>query len=176
MANALLSCTPITVTDAEMMQQIGRLRVRAWLADGELPSFVKNQDVWLDEHDTHATNWAILRDGRPIAAARGCVHAQFRDLPDLWCLAGFEQHFIVPIASFNRLVVDPEFRELGLSKVIDRARMKWAEECGCRSIVVITHQVHRIRFLESAGFIRLGFARFSAVSWAPSAIFLRQMQ
>ena len=71
-----LTCTPVVVTDGEMMQQIGRLRIKAWLADGELPSFVRSRDVWLDEHDGHATNLAILRDGHPIAAARICVHQQ----------------------------------------------------------------------------------------------------
>jgi GNAT superfamily N-acetyltransferase len=64
---------------------------------------------------------------------------------------------LTPIASFNRLVVAPRFRGLGLSRRLDIVRLKVAEEMGCRSAVVATPTGEkRIRQLESLGFVVVG--------------------
>lgn len=166
---------PVVVTDAAMMQQIGRLRVKAWKADGELPLIAKDDDIWLDEHDDHAMNWAIVQNGRPIAAARACMHARFGELPDLLCLTGYEHCFQEPVTSFNRMVVDPDFRRMGLSKILDEARVKWAQSNGSSSIVVSSHLDHRVHTLERTGFTNLGLAKESAIWWASSSIFMRRV-
>ena len=41
---------PIVVEDPALLHEVGRLPIRAWKANGELPSFAPNPDIWLDEH------------------------------------------------------------------------------------------------------------------------------
>jgi hypothetical protein len=104
---------PVVVRDARLLEQVGRLRILAWRADGELPSFAPHADTWLDEHDSHALNFAVLFEGRPVAAARMCVHLLAKELPDLASLSGYEDLLSTPIAALTRLVVSPPFEDEG---------------------------------------------------------------
>jgi len=158
-----------------MLEQIGRLRILAWEADGELPPFAPRAEVWLDEHDSHAQNFAVLFDGRPIAAARMCVHVRARDLPDLPSLTGYEGLLNPPIAALTRLVVNPAFRGLGLSRQLDEARLTAARKSGCRSAVGVTHLPNRVRQLSDRGFDKLGESRYRTVSFAPSYVFGKEL-
>ncbi len=166
---------PIVVEDPTVLQQVGRLRILAWEADGELPSFAPKAKVWLDEHDSHAVNWVVLCEGLPVAAARLCVHKRVCDLPDLASLAGYEDSFVTPIAAFTRLVVSPAFRGRGLSKELDGMRLAAAQESGCRSAVVVTHIPGRIRQLNACGFSNLGESRHRTVSFAASYVFGQEL-
>jgi GNAT superfamily N-acetyltransferase len=128
MPSALSVSPPIIVEDPAVLHQVGRLRMLAWEADGELPSFAPNAKVWLDEHDSHAVNWVVLCGGLPVAAARLCVHKRVCDLPDLASLVGYEDSLVAPIAALTRLVVSPAFRGRGLSKELDGTRLAAAQE------------------------------------------------
>jgi GNAT superfamily N-acetyltransferase len=140
-----------------------------------LPSFAPSGEVWLDEHDCHAVNWAVLCEGLPIAAARLCVHKRICELPDLASLVGYEDSLFTPIAAFTRLVVSPAFRGRGLSKELDGKRLAMAEEAGCRSAVVVTHIPARIPQLNARGFQNLGESHHRTVSFAPSYVFVRKL-
>ncbi|MBB5061010.1 GNAT superfamily N-acetyltransferase [Granulicella aggregans] len=166
---------PIIVEDPAVLQQVGRLRILAWEADGELPSFAPRAEVWIDEHDSHAVNWVILCDGLPIAAARLCVHKRISELPDIASLIGYEDSLVPPVAAFTRLVVSPAFRGRGLSKELDGMRLAAAQEEGCRSAVVVTHVPARMRQLRAAGFRNLGESHHRTVTFAPSCVFSRDI-
>lgn len=170
-----LSSAPVVVRDARLLEEIGRLRILAWRANGELPSFAPHADTWLDEHDSHALNFAILFEDRPIAAARICVHLQVQDLPDLASLAGYEDLLLTPIAAFTRLVVSPAFRSRGLSEQLDLVRLAAARAGGCRSAVAVTHVPTRTLHLAKSGFRNLGESRHRTVSFATSYVFSREI-
>jgi GNAT superfamily N-acetyltransferase len=175
MPSVLSPSVPLVVEDAALLQQVGRLRILAWEADGELPSFAPRAEVWIDEHDSHAVNWVSLSKGVPIAAARLCVHKRVCDLPDLGSLVGYEEALVTPIAAFTRLVVSPAFRGRGLSKQLDGVRLAAAQASGCRSAVVVTHVPTRILQLNESGFRNLGESRHRTVSFAPSFVFSREL-
>jgi GNAT superfamily N-acetyltransferase len=175
MSSALSVSAPIVVEDPALLQQVGRLRILAWEADGELPSFAPRAEVWIDEHDSHAVNWAVFCEGLPVAAARLCIHKQICDLPDLASLVGYEDSLVTPIAVFTRLVVSPAFRGRGLSKELDEIRLTAATNAGCRSALGVTHIPARIRQLNALGFRNLGESQHRTVSFAPSFVFIREI-
>ena len=175
MPSALSVSAPIVVEDPALLQQVGRLRILAWEADGELPSFAPRAEVWIDEHDSHAVNWAVLCEGLPVAAARLCVHKRICELPDLASLIGYEDSLVPPIAAFTRLVVSPAFRGRGLSTELDAMRIAAAQEGGCRAAVVVTHVPARMLQLKAGGFRNLGESRHRTVSFAPSYVFSREI-
>jgi hypothetical protein len=163
---------PSVIKEAGLLQQIGRLRIVAWQADGELPSFAPQAEGWMDEHDSHGMNWAFLDEGRPIAAARKGVHTRIGDLPDLPSLAGYEDLLAPPIAAFTRLVVGPEFRGLGLSKQLDDVRLAAARSSGCRCAVVVTHLSRRVDQLQQCGLKVVGRSVHRTASFAPSFVLI----
>ena len=62
-----LELREIAVTEWDMIERIGELRVRAW---GTAVPQANEMTTWLDELDRAARHWAFLRDGLPVAAAR----------------------------------------------------------------------------------------------------------
>jgi GNAT superfamily N-acetyltransferase len=167
---------PTIVSDAAMLREIGRLRIKSWKADGELPSCATDPEIWLDAHDDHASNWAIIRQNKPIAAARLCVHERVENLPDQEIIADFTQLFGPPVGSFNRLVVDPGFRGIGLSRLLDEVRMNAALAQLCKSVVVTSHLQNRINSFQQMGFCNLGKSKHSTVSYAPTFVFLKMLK
>ena len=109
-----LELREIPSTDSVMIERIGELRVRAWQAEVTQPI---RMVTWLDDFDSAARHWVILRDGKPVAAARLSVHSSIEAVPESETYAGvFTEQPAAPIASFNRLVVDPTSRGMGLSR------------------------------------------------------------
>jgi hypothetical protein len=51
MPSGLSFSLPFVVKDPAVLQQVGRLRILAWAADGELPSFAPKAEIWIDKHD-----------------------------------------------------------------------------------------------------------------------------
>jgi hypothetical protein len=150
-----LDVQEISTSDHALIEKIGRLRVRAW--ETEIPDVV-HMGTWLDKFDEVGRHWAVFRDGEPIAAARMTVHQSLADVPEPEVYVGvFPAPLPDPIASINRLVVEPSARGLGLSRKLDLCRIEAAEVCGCRCIVGETPSgIHRVRQLESLGFKNAG--------------------
>ena len=102
-----LELREIAVSEWEIIERIGKLRVRAWRNDKPEMTEITH---WLDDFDRTARHWAVVRDGEPLAAARLSVHACMEEVPDY---EGYIGVFVTPppapIASFNRLVVDTKF-------------------------------------------------------------------
>ena len=145
----------ISASDKRMLEQIGRLRVRAWAT--EVPE-VSRTAVWLDEADATARHWIVVLDSVLVGSGRMSIHATLADVPDAGEYEGvFPVPPPTPVASLNRLVVAPEARGLGLSRRLDLARLEAAEDAGCKSVVGATSSGHRrIEQLESLGFVVIG--------------------
>ncbi|VTR98538.1 GNAT family N-acetyltransferase [Tuwongella immobilis] len=144
----------VEVTDLSLLPAIGRLRVRAWQTELSQPPTMES---WLDDWDATARHWAFLLAGQPVAAARMTIHDSLETLPDAPVYAGiFPEPPPGPIASLNRLVVDPAFRRGGMGTALDRIRIAAAEAAGCRSIVGSSSADRRIAQLQSHGFIIVG--------------------
>jgi GNAT superfamily N-acetyltransferase len=138
-----------------LIERIGELRVRAWRAN---TSFDPAMRTWLDAWDHSVRHWVVLRGDEPVGAARLSVHASLEEVPDPENYADvFGDPPPSPIASFNRLVVDPSARGLGLSKRLDEVRLSAAQAMGCRCAIGATPSGEaRVRQLEALGFRVLG--------------------
>jgi hypothetical protein len=139
----------VSSKDRLLLEKIGRLRVRAWAT--EFPA-IAQMECWLDRFDETAMHWAFLQDGEPIAAARMTVHQALSEVPESEVYEGLPQELApAPIASINRLVVDPSSRGLGLSKRLDLVRLETADKLGCRCVVGDTHSQQRVQQLKKLG-------------------------
>ncbi len=122
-------------------------------------------------HDDDAHHWVICVDDnagvdRVVAAIRMTLHPDIEALPDADVYRGvLPLDFPVPVASYNRMVVDPAHRRRGLSAVLDAVCIEHARIVGARALVGATGSVeanrHRITTMEGLGFVRLGLGSAS---------------
>lgn len=134
-----------------MLAQVYKLRVRAWRArNGAFPAV----ESWSDTYDHIAQHFVIVADDRPVAAARITIHTSLAEAPDGEVYAAVTPADApAPVAAISRLVVCPQYARRGLSRRLDEARIEFARQAGCKS--VIGHTVAgptRIAQLEALGF------------------------
>ncbi|WP_291069182.1 GNAT family N-acetyltransferase [Hyphomonas sp.] len=141
----------ISPDDERLLSAIGQLRVRAWRA--RQPAFPDMRE-WLDDFDLFARHWTLSDNGILVAAARMTVHAELSSVPNAEIFASvFPNGLPGPIASLNRLVVDPAFAGRGLSRALDEARIEAAGKMQCANIIVETFaRTSRAAALELLGF------------------------
>ena len=141
--------------DSQMLEFVGRLRVKAWTTELPAPPAMIS---WLDDFDLIGRHWAFLSDGVPIASARLTIHSSLGEVPAREDFLGLlPADLPLPVASLNRLVVDPGFRGLKLGPSLDEIRLKAAEEMGCLSAIGSTVSgERRVDQLLAAGFQLVG--------------------
>ncbi|RCR67769.1 GNAT family N-acetyltransferase [Larkinella punicea] len=143
------------VTYPDRMDEIGVLRVRAWINEpGANPLFFSNR-TWIEPLDQTAYHWVITRNGVIVAAARMNIHETIETAPYSFLLPKNESRFRFEnqtIASFSRMVIDPLFRGNGFAEQLDRARIRMAEKKNVDVIVASTQLNFRIRALTKLGF------------------------
>jgi GNAT superfamily N-acetyltransferase len=133
-----------------MLQQIYRLRVRAWRA--RTTDFADQWDSWSDAHDLTSHHFAILLDQMPVAAGRLTIARDTTEAPDPETYRQLNpREAVPPIAFISRLVVCPEHAGRGLSELIDHHRIAFAKKANCKTILVGAAG-KRIAKLETLGF------------------------
>ena len=140
---------PIEIEREEVLERIYSFRAEVWQHDGVSPDLFPG-GRWNDEHDNHAIQWAIFRGEEIVAAARICTHFTVSQLPDGNLFSSTETNLLV--ASFNRLVVHPCSRGLGLARSLDDVRIERAKRLGCSSVFLTTSSDARMAALRRRGF------------------------
>jgi GNAT superfamily N-acetyltransferase len=140
-------------TDPSILERIYELRVTSWRARGNATD---SSSRWTDAYDPDAQHWAILAGERPIAAARLTILTQLCDVPDAYIYGDVLPALPSPIGSINRCVVHPEFKNRGLSRILDEVRITAARQLGAKCVVASVSQERRARSLETAGFKFVG--------------------
>lgn len=158
MASLPANFTLIERPDATLMDAIFRLRAEAWRS--RFPAFPA-MERWTDPLDEGALHWAVLDQGRPVAAARMSVHPDWAALPDCVLADGYNApDFAGPLASLNRLFVLKSHARLGLSALLDDIRIAHAREMGCSHVIGRTNSsAPRLGVLLAKGFVAVGPAR-----------------
>ncbi len=152
------SLEPVQVFDPEILRQIYRLRVEAWIPNGiEREKFPGDEFRDDDEENPVYQHWAVMNQGMVLAAGRVSIHPTIEDAPagDLFKYLDFEQ--VPPFGKINRLVVHPKARRHGLARKLDHVRLEIARAAGARTILATWARPTgeaRYRMLEGQGFIR----------------------
>lgn len=139
----------VEVTDPQVLEQIYALRVIAWRSKVDVPDGVTQ---WVDDIDPLSKHWAVIRGNQVVAAARLSVHQLITEVPDPEGYHGVIDFLPPPIGSMNRLVVHPDFRGRGLSKLLDQGRIEAARKFGCKNLVVSATDQKRAAALTAEGF------------------------
>jgi GNAT superfamily N-acetyltransferase len=134
------------------LAEVYKLRVSAWRSrNGAFPADIES---WSDAYDVTARHFIIVADDRPVAAARVTIHASLADAPDGEVYAAVTPADApAPIGAISRLVVCPQYAGRGLSRRLDDARIKFARQAGCKSVIGhTTAGPSRIAQLQALGF------------------------
>ena len=143
------------VTYPDRMDEIGVLRVRAWINEPGADPIFFSKRTWIEPLDQTAYHWVITRNDVIVAAARMNIHETIETAPYSFLLPKNERRFQFEnqrIASFSRMVIDPQFRGNGFAEKLDRARIRMAENKNVDVIVASTQLNFRIRALTKLGF------------------------
>ena len=126
----------IKVRYPEHMDEIGTLRISSWKNESGINSEFFSQSSWIDDLDSDSHHWIVVRDETVVASARMSFHYSYADIPYTNPVyeSLFDQYGGLPIASINRLVVDPGSRGHGLARLLDEARVAFAIENGAKMI------------------------------------------
>ena len=152
-----MSCNPILreiTGDANLLEQVYILRVSAWRTQATIDSGIVE---WRDRFDQDGRHWAFICCNAPVAAVRLTIHDNVLDIPDAEVFDGIlPADTPLPIASYNRMVVHPSHRGMGLSSRLDEVSISAARDMGAACLVGSTGSVHgNKRRVESM--LRLGF-------------------
>ncbi|NBB21942.1 GNAT family N-acetyltransferase [Runella sp. CRIBMP] len=137
----------------ERMEEIGRFRIRAWRNENGINPTFFSQEVWIDSLDKNAHHWIITKEKVIVAAARLSFHECIEEVPYADFLHDEHRPLFQksPIASINRLVVDPAFRGRGFARILDNERIKLAAKAGSK-IMIAFPQLSRLVHLQKLGF------------------------
>lgn len=150
-----------------ILEQVYRLRVDAWRSRS--PDFPA-MGIWTDEFDADGRHWVVLDAGIPVAAARLTVHPKLAETPSGEIYRGLLPDDLPgPIGVLTRLVVARSHAGLGLTRLLDIARIDAARDQGCRHLIGETFAgLPRLAQLGRLGFEVIGQA--SPYSSGPLAL------
>ena len=142
----------VKVDFSEYGQEMGILRRTVWgkEEDFDAEAFPSNE-VWLDDFDKDAIHFAVFDKGKIVASARVGVYYTYEKIPYMYMMEKYKSFLKLPVASFNRLVVDTNYRGKRLAKLLDVVRIKEARRKDCK-IIVGQAVPARIKALKKMGF------------------------
>lgn len=135
--------------------EISKLRNDVWQVECPGSSALTTP---VDSVDTTARHWIATCGLQIVGTARLSFHDTVAELPNAEVYEGvLDPSLRGPIASLNRLVVDTNYRRLGIARQLDAIRLKAAEDFGCRYAVGSTRGgPTRVKRLVDLGFHDLG--------------------
>jgi len=136
------------ITGTYWVSRTFSLRFEIWSAEVTLRPEVRAKGIISDEHDAHARHWAAFCGNEMVAAARMCVHTNQEECPD--APAFTEICLPTPVATLNRLVVHPSFRNRGFGSELCHCRIEGAKTDGAKCVVG-TYTDQRVASLEKCG-------------------------
>lgn len=150
------------LTDLSRLPEIYDLRLNVWEHSGK-SDFVNRKlypNGWHDSLDESAYHWVVFNnENKIIASARVNLFYSLNDFPYYQAVKKFLLPKEMPFAFYSRLVVDPQYRQNGLSRQLYNGRVKFCEERGVRwSQVFINNPVILSQF-ERSGYSNIGHAK-----------------
>lgn len=157
------------LTDMSRLPEIYDLRLNVWEHSGE-NEFVNRKlypNGWYDELDDTAYHWVVFNEeNRIVASARLNLFYSLEDFPYYKSVRKYLLPRVIPFAFYSRLVVDPAYRQNGLSRQLYAGRLRFCEERGTRWSQVFINNPAIIKQYERSGYINIGQAE---VAYHPSS-------
>ncbi len=126
----------VKVDFSEYGEEMGILRRKVWGLEKDFDASVfPSDEVWLDDFDKDAIHFAVFDEKKIIASARVGVYYSHKEVPYMYLMESYKSILKLPVASFNRLVVDVDYRGNKLAEILDEARIKEARKIGCKTII-----------------------------------------
>lgn len=130
----------------DRMLEIGKFRIHGWKNEEGINQIFFSRDYWIDPLDQRSYHWIITDNDTIVASARLSLHTSLDEVPYANLLrpehrVHFENKMI---GSINRLVVDPAYRGLGLSKLLDEVRIERARAQKAEVIIAFPQLVRLV--------------------------------
>lgn len=158
MTNATLNLQmrEIPVEDTAMLNRIFMLRVKCREASGYI-TFDKYPDGWHDDEDYQAKHYVVFSGEEPVASGRVNIYASVYDIP---CFPTFP-----PLVNFKdgktgflyRNGVLPEYRSMGISKLLNNIREQYMIDNGCK------YSMGYCRDFQVTNFLKHGYKNYGAL-------------
>jgi predicted GNAT family N-acyltransferase len=143
--------------DAELMDEIGRLRYEVWQQEQSINPELFPDRCWIDSLDPVGRHWVVLDGDRVVAAARLTMHTNidddYRDMK-LWKKCG--KQLPLPTTDLGRLVVHKDYRGHGFAKQLNEIRVNAAREMGAKSVMVTASGGNKHLLCKYLGFEDIG--------------------
>lgn len=150
------------------MPEIYDLRLNVW-EHSDKNEFVNRTlypNGWYDELDETAYHWVVFNgDNRIVASARLHLFYSLEDFPYYRSVKNFVLPLVAPFAFYSRLVVDPAYRQNGLSRQLYAGRTRFCEERGTRWSQVFINNPVIIKQFERSGYRNIGEAEVGVSSF-----------
>ena len=147
------------LTDPSRLPEIYNLRLNVWEHSGQ-SEFVNRKlypNGWHDYLDKTAFHWVVFnKQNRIIASARLNLFYSLEDFPYCLSVKKFLLPAAIPFAFFSRLVVDPQYRQNGLSRQLFTGRSLFCEERQTRWSQVFINNPIIINQFEKSGYNNIG--------------------
>lgn len=157
------------LTGFSRLPEIYGLRLNVWEHSGanEFVNRTLYPNGWYDDLDERAFHWAIFNgENRIVASARLHLFYSLEDFPYYQSVKNFLLPSVLPFAFFSRLVVEPQYRQNGLSRKLFNARTRFCKERGMKWSQVFINNPLIIKQFEKSGFENIGQAN---VTYHPSS-------
>lgn len=150
------------LTDLSRLPEIYDLRLNVWEHSGK-SEFVNRKlypNGWYDDLDESAYHWVVLNEeNKIVASARLHLFYSLEDFPYYQPVKKFLLPKVMPFAFYSRLVVDPQYRQNGLSRQLYNGRLRFCEERGVRWSQVFINNPAIIDQFERSGYSNIGLAK-----------------
>jgi predicted GNAT family N-acyltransferase len=150
---------PRILDDNRRLEEIYRLRVLAY--EHSFKAEYVNRDIfpngWKDGLDERAIHWIIESGGNIIASSRLVLLNDLKETAE--DLDEFNLPAGRPFGYFSRLVVHPDFRGNGISKIMDKSRMSYIKDNKVPFTLAFSFADRAVSLIE------LGFKELGSVSY-----------
>lgn len=136
----------------DLLREIETLRVRVWRDTGfKMKAGHENDTHWGDHWDVEGKHFAVLFQGKVIAATRVTKHNSLADSPYPAWFENVTPEPSPPLLFISRLVVDLNFQRRGLSDILDQKCIELGRQLGAGAIICDVPE-YRIEPLLRRGF------------------------
>lgn len=139
----------------QLLDDLGRLRVRAWSQESGVSEKIRTSGKWLDEKDENAFHYVLKDASSSLVGAARMNLFETKDKADYVSNFTFRRPVVGRVAVVSRLVLLREFHHRGLWHDFDMIRIREIKAMDVNAILAICG-TYRLEKLKGEGFEQAG--------------------